>query len=213
MKNALFASLLRFWVPAMRRSPLALTCVLVLAASLSAKDRSAIHDPARAFNSVIPLGVFRFDTTGDSRAMFLMATAENHEFKEWRVSDYRRMPFDGHGKSIKYFPSHIDFRVTATAHPTQLVGIDQFPLQISTTTLNDYMTKLRFRVRIFRGLDTRTVDPEGVTAIGMPLDVPYDERVYRVGFDIGKKVPVDDRIVLEVLSPEGDRIAKFHLEF
>jgi hypothetical protein len=68
-------------------------------------------------------------------------------------------------------------------------------------------------VSIFHGIDKRDVEPDSVEEIGMPQDVSYDERVYRIGFDIGRTVPVDDRIVLEVLSPEGERMGRFHLEF
>jgi hypothetical protein len=41
--------------------------------------------------------------------------------------------------------------------------------------------------------------------------VPYNERIYRIGFDLGK-VPIDDRVVMEVISPTGERLCKFHLD-
>ena len=47
--------------------------------------------------------------------------------------------------------------------------------------------------------------------IGVPDDVPYNERVYRVAFEIGS-VPTDRRMLLEVLTPQGERICKFHLD-
>ena len=45
----------------------------------------------------------------------------------------------------------------------------------------------------------------------MPPDIPYDERVYQISFDIGR-IPITDRVVLEVLSPSGERLCKFHLD-
>ena len=44
--------------------------------------------------------------------------------------------------------------------------------------------------------------------IGMPADVPADERVYRIGVSVGD-MPVVDRFVLEVLSPEGHVLTHF----
>lgn len=47
--------------------------------------------------------------------------------------------------------------------------------------------------------------------IGVSADVPYDERIYRVSLKLDH-IPLKHRIVLE-LSPGGERISKFHLEF
>ena len=78
---------------------------------------------------------------------------------------------------------------------------------------HEFMTKLRYRVAIFHGLEERILQPRSIDEIGMPDDISYDERIYRIGFDIGSRVPVEDRIVLEVLSSSGERLGKFHLEF
>jgi hypothetical protein len=145
--------------------------------------------------------------------MYLLVTAENPVFQTWETSDAHRMPRTLEGTKVKFFPSHIDFRVTATARASELVGIDDYPITLPAGTLNDYMTKLHFRLSIFHGLDKRELQPESIENLGMPDDVSYDERIYRLGFDIGSQVPVDDRLVLEVLSPDGERLGKFHLEF
>ena len=47
--------------------------------------------------------------------------------------------------------------------------------------------------------------------IGVPADVAYDERVYRISFS-GQKIPVSDRCILEVLSPTGERLTRFHFD-
>jgi hypothetical protein len=74
------------------------------------------------------------------------------------------------------------------------------------------MLGLRFRLKIFkRHPRHRTREPKVVSVIGVPADVPYDERVYRVSFKLDR-IPLKHRIVLE-LSPGGERISKFHLEF
>jgi hypothetical protein len=176
------------------------------------KSKKAADD-ARVYRSVVPLGIMKFTTSSDARPMFLLVTAENPAFANWKTTEAHHMPRKLDGTPVKFFPAHINFRVTATARTTELIGIDEYPLNIPPGSLNDFMTKLRFRVAIFHGLDKRTVQPDSVEEIGMPEDVSYDERVFRVGFDVGRTVPVEDRIVLEVLSPEGERMGKFHLEF
>ncbi len=57
----------------------------------------------------------------------------------------------------------------------------------------------------------QVIQPVLVRQIGMPADVPYDERVYRIAFDTGN-IPVDARLVLEVFSPKGELLTKFHFE-
>jgi hypothetical protein len=42
----------------------------------------------------------------------------------------------------------------------------------------------------------------------MPADVPYDERVYRVNMNVGR-LPISDRLVIDVLSPQGERLTHF----
>jgi hypothetical protein len=64
---------------------------------------------------------------------------------------------------------------------------------------------------VFHGLRQTIVEPAAVKMIGVPDDMPYDERIYRVAFDLGD-VSLDDRIVLEVLTPSGERLCKFHLD-
>jgi hypothetical protein len=44
--------------------------------------------------------------------------------------------------------------------------------------------------------------------IGVPAEIESDERVFRVSFDVGE-VPVTDRMVLEVTTPEGEDLTHF----
>jgi ubiquitin-protein ligase len=57
----------------------------------------------------------------------------------------------------------------------------------------------------------KELEPLSVKIIGVPADTPYDERIYRVSFEL-PNIPVDDRIVLNVLSPNGECLSKFHLQ-
>lgn len=99
-------------------------------------------------------------------------------------------------------------RVTAETRPGYMHS-DGYPVD-SAADANAFMLGLTFRARVCRGLEHRTVQPRETRQIGMPADVPYDERVFNVIFDL-KDVEPDERIMFEVLSPQGERVAKFYL--
>jgi len=160
----------------------------------------------------IPLGMERLQIEPNNRHIFMMATAESPEFENWvRPSAGARVLYTRDGTLVRNFPRQLQFRVTATTKPYDLVGVDEFRMRYEGD-LNQFILGLKFRLRIFRELDARTVEPSDVTMLGVPADTPYDERIWRVSFEIGE-VPVDDKVVLEVLSPEGERLSRFHLAF
>ena len=77
--------------------------------------------------------------------------------------------------------------------------------------MNEFLLGLKFKLKIFRGLQMKTVNPSNVKLIGVPSYEPYDERVYRVSFET-PDLPVDARLVLEVFDSTGTRLTRFHLE-
>jgi hypothetical protein len=113
---------------------------------------------------------------------------------------------DAHGVPLRAFPRHVSFRVTATLRKTL---IDP---PLDTVSINDppaeFLLKLGFRLMVYHGLERHELAPESVKMIGVPADVPYDERVFRVSFDLNN-LPVTDRLVLDVLSPEDETITHF----
>ena len=103
------------------------------------------------------------------------------------------------------------FRVTAGTKD-RLTDTPGYPIS-TQTKLNEFLLNLRFRVKVFRGIDARILQPQEVKMIGIPADEPYNERIYRVAFDLGD-VNIEDRVVLEIFEGNNDqRISKFHLEF
>jgi hypothetical protein len=44
--------------------------------------------------------------------------------------------------------------------------------------------------------------------IGMPADVAYDERVYRITVR-ADNLPITDRLVIEIISPQGQVLTHF----
>jgi hypothetical protein len=112
------------------------------------------------------------------------------------------------GKVLKDFPEHFSFRITASLRKTVLLDPTD---AIESTDPQDLLLKLKFRLKTFHGLNARVVQPDSVQMIGVPADIPYDERVYRVSFSV-KNLPVGDRCVLEILSEDGARLTKFHFD-
>ena len=114
------------------------------------------------------------------------------------------------GTPLTHFPHNFSFRITASLRKTVL----STPTGevTSNDSPEDFLLKLKFGLKIFNGLEVREIQPESVEMIGVPAALPYDERIYRVNFRIVKDVPVTDRMVLEVLSSESDRLTRFHFD-
>ncbi|MGH9565515.1 MAG: hypothetical protein ACRD4I_06000 [Candidatus Angelobacter sp.] len=113
------------------------------------------------------------------------------------------------GSAIQQFPRYFSFRITASLRkilldaPTRTLTSREDPQQL--------LLKLGFVLKGYEGLNVFELHPRSVNIIGVPASIPYDERVYRVSFDVGERA-VSDRFVLEVLSPAGERLARFHFE-
>jgi hypothetical protein len=110
------------------------------------------------------------------------------------------------GEVLKQFPQHFSFRITASLRKTLIDGPDR--IVTTEEEPKQLLLKLGFRLKIYDGLDMHEIGPESVTMIGVPADIAYDERVFRVSFDVGE-LPVTDRMILEVTSPEGEGLTHF----
>ena len=166
-----------------------------------------------AFNSTIPLGTDLLVLQPSKLSVAFMVSAESEEFKSWKLieqSDKRKI-VGSDGQPIKKMPARVTFRVTAGTKD-RLTDTPGYPIS-TQTKLNEFLLNLRFRVKVFRGIDARILQPQEVKMIGIPADEPYNERIYRVAFDLGD-VNIEDRVVLEIFEGNNDqRISKFHLEF
>jgi hypothetical protein len=113
------------------------------------------------------------------------------------------------GAPLAFFPRRFNFRVTATLRKTILDNPSS-----SVVTAEDprqFIMHLGFRLKVYDALHKQELAPQAVEQVGMPDDIAYDERVFRLTFDVGER-RITDRFVLEVLSPEGERLARFHFE-
>jgi len=171
------------------------------------------------FHSVVPLGVEAIVLQPAKTRIALLATAECPGLEGvrrifWQPQESGDGGVSGKvygkdGKPMTYFPRRISFRVTATARE-KLIELDPFDVE-SNMDLNQYLLGLTFKLRAYHGIDVRNLTATKVQLLGPPAKVPYDARSFRVAFNLDK-VSIEDRLVLELWSPDGQRLAKFHLE-
>jgi hypothetical protein len=188
-----------------------LLAVLLLSSLVTYPIGAEVRRVPVSINGRIPLGIESFRLEPSNNEFYLIASAEQRDFvglQRVTDGDKDRLVLRN-GKQMTFYPEQVQFRLTASARE-RLVEEHPFPTK-SSVSLPDFFIKLRFRLKVFHGLEYRYVQPSYVDDIGMPRDVPYDERIYRIGFNVGK-VPIEDRVVMEVLSPTGERLCKFHLD-
>jgi hypothetical protein len=110
------------------------------------------------------------------------------------------------GTAVRQFPQRFSFRITASLRKIFIEGPDS-----SVDVAGDpqeLLLNLKFRIRAYNGLQSREIVPQSVEMIGVPADVPYDERVYRINVDTGN-LPITDRVIVEILSPQGELLTHF----
>lgn len=114
------------------------------------------------------------------------------------------------GSPLKYYPSDLSFRFTIGS---RTASDEPSPYDVDTKdNVDHFQSNLHFRLKVFHGIEAKTYEPVEARMIGVPANVPYDERIYHLNFKL-KEVPVRDRMMLEILDESGNRVAKFHLQF
>jgi hypothetical protein len=192
------------------RNAIGLTLFLVFSgmALIGQSSDATIH-----YQELVPLGATAFAINGSTwhGTLSLLGSAESVQFNGMtaRGPEHQRALFTAAGQRIANYPGRVAFRVTATFR-RPLLDPDPFPVKTSEEE-NSYLLGLRFRLVVFHGLRQKVIAPASVEMIGVPPEMPYDERIYRIVADLGE-IPVLDRIVLEVHSPDGARLCKFHLD-
>ncbi len=113
------------------------------------------------------------------------------------------------GSYLERFPEEFSFRITATLRKTLVTA----PLDVVTTDSlpSDFLLELKFRLKSYDGLKVEEIQPQVVESIGVPSDVPYDERVFRIAFRVND-LPITSRVILYVSSPEDEPLAHFNFE-
>ena len=187
-----------------------LTAGVLLTAAMAASAQ--VQLTPISINGRIPLGIETFRLEPANQYFYLMASAEGPALVGLRRVVHRGSIIrliSRDGKTMTSYPEQVQFRLTASAREKML---EDHPFGTkSTSSLEDLLIQLKFRLKIFHGLAFRYVEPTFVDDIGMPRSLPYNERIYRIGFNMGQ-VPIEDRVVMEVFSPSGERLCKFHLD-
>jgi hypothetical protein len=182
--------------------------VLVLAGvAVMGPPLSGLKDPP-GMRSATPAGydVMRLKPSGQILSVIGLIECPELEGAQRISKGANARLISADGITMQKFPHHFSFRITASIRKVVLdgpVGSINYP-----DDPRDLLLKLRFRIRAFHGLEASEIIPESIEMIGMPAEVPYDERVYRVKVSVGN-LPVTDRLVIEIRSPEDVVLTHF----
>lgn len=179
-----------------------------LAIGLRAQSTTTLDE---TFQARIPMGTDALQLGKSGNTLYLLAMAESEQFEGWHHVRSNGQPTltDTSGSQVTTYPDIVRFRVTASTWKDML-NTPPFPYQ-DVSDVNNFLLKLRFQVRLFRGLKQSVLRPDSVQLIGVPEEVPSNERIYEVTFAF-HNIPVTERCQLEVYSPSGERLSRFHLD-
>jgi hypothetical protein len=163
---------------------------------------------AQRFNAINPLGSENLLLRPRKQQFSILASLESPQLAQWQLittPDEKKYVRGVDGKEVKYYPGELDFRVTAGTRTRLAMSPLDYRTDLSAV---DLPAALHFRLKIFHGMDVRTLEPVSARIIGVPTDTPYPERIFRITFQL-PKVPVEDRMSLEILDDKGERVTKF----
>ena len=161
--------------------------------------------------SPVSLGMVGLELVPSHKDFMLFASAISPSMNGYRVTRVGRgSVLQPDGTPVHYFPNNIEFRVTATTMHDGLIPLDRDKINESVEP-EEMLAHLQFHLKVYRGLHRSIIKPVSVRMVGVPEKEPFPERVYQVSFET-KNTPVEARCVLEVLSPKGELLARFHLE-
>ena len=193
----------------MKSRGLTLSGILLIVAGLAlAASASNVAKSAPGLRSNMPVGYDVMLLKPSKATLSLIGLIECPELEgaQHVLEGSRAKLVSADGSTVKEFPQRFSFRITASLKkvfldvPIASIEIPDDPQEL--------LLHLKFRVRAYHGLDVREVEPQSVEMIGVPADVPYDERVYRININAGN-LPITDRMVLEIFSPEGKLLTHF----
>ncbi|MGZ4845024.1 MAG: hypothetical protein ACXV8X_09730 [Candidatus Angelobacter sp.] len=187
---------------------IALSGLLLIVAGCGLAAARTAQKAVPGMRSTMPAGYDVMVLKPSKATLSLMGLIECPELEgAQRVAEgVHRKLVSADGDTIKEFPQRFSFRITASLRkvfldgPVSSVDVDGDP--------QDLLLKLKFRIRAYNGLEVREIVPQSIEMIGMPADVPYDERVYRINVNAGG-LPITDRLVVEILSPQGELLTHF----
>jgi len=190
------------------RHAVILLVTALIVSSLLAQVGSMNFKYAPSFHTITPTGYNIVQLRPSGRTVELLAVVECPEIEGMKQlsEGLNAKVITTQGVPLEHFPRHFSFRVTATLRrlilepPERIIDSEEAPQQ--------FLLHLQFRLKAYNGLRMDLIEPEAVTLIGVPQDVAYDERVFRIQFDVDD-LPVTERVVLEAVSPQGETLSHF----
>jgi hypothetical protein len=181
--------------------------VIVIGLTLASMARNAVK-ATPGLRSNMPAGYDVMLLKPSKATLSLIGLIECPELEgAQRVSEGLRAKLvSSDGSTLKEFPRHFSFRITASLKKVFLD--DPVTSIVLPDDPQELLLKLKFRVRVYHGLEVREIVPQSIEMIGAPADVASDERIYRININ-AEKLPVTDRLVVEVLSPQGEPLTHF----
>jgi hypothetical protein len=114
---------------------------------------------------------------------------------------------DAQGNEVRYYPRELRFRFTISGETKY--RLQRTPLEYETKLDREqFINQLTFRLKRFKDLEMTDFTPVRAEIIGVPAEIPYNERIYSIVFKV-PNIPIEDRFALEVLDADGNRVAKF----
>jgi hypothetical protein len=168
-------------------------------------------DNGAQLHAAMPIGGDSLVLQPSKQRLNMLVTVESKDFENIKLSgDNRsRKVTDLDGNAVHFYPRELTFRFTIGSRTSKEEAV---PYAVETRASPDqFQSSLRFRLKVFRGVDAQRFEPVEAKIVGVPAEVPYDERIYRITFSL-PEIPVSDRMMLEVLDESGARVAKFHLQ-
>ena len=183
----------------------------IWAFALAASAASAASSPYTGFHATTPAGydVLTLRPAGTEVSFLGLIECPELEGVQHVSAGMNARVISADGAPLRQFPRNFSFRITASLRKTVLSGPSGEVA--SSENPQDFLLKLKFNLKAYDGLAVHQIEPESVQMIGVPADIPYDERVYRLSFSIDK-MPITDRFVLEVISPNDERLTRFHFD-
>lgn len=164
------------------------------------------------FRTHTPMGGDALILMPAKQKLQLLATMEAKELEGVRqINDGRDQYLRGpDGEPFRHYPRELRFRFSIGK---KVAYIEKNPLPVETKDSTDeFQSNLRFQLKLYQGLRVQVVEPEEARIIGVPKNIPYDERIYSVRFKLPRDVSADERLKLEVYDRNGVQIAKFHVQ-
>jgi len=189
----------------------ALTSLLVvaIAAAASSTARSGKESEKERVANTAPIGMESLLPRPHGQAFAIYASVEGADLlRPQALAMPQSSDASAPEASQPGSAGRLSFRVTATTLGVQpdAASSARFDSDLETAEL---LRSLHFRLRISQGgLKVERLQPADVRMIGVPADVPYGERIYRVIFQ-SAPLPASTRMVLEVTAPNGELLCKF----